>query len=118
MLIKNKFLVFFVLVLAGTSGCDKISAFFSGQSPANKDSKPVEAASPAAVSTPAVVSAPKPVEDPNAPLPANVLAKVGDWTLTTDDFKERLKNLKELSPQFDIKDAKSKKLVLEELINQ
>jgi len=106
MAIKNKFFVFSLLVLTGTMGCDKISSFFSGQPSAKKDNKPVE------------VSSPQSVQDTNSPLPANVLVKVGDWTLTTEDFKERLKNLKELSPQFDIKDAKSKKLVLDELINQ
>ena len=114
MLIKNRFLVFSLLVLAATAGCDKISSFFSGQ-PAPNNNKPLQAASPSAVSVP------KPAEDSTATLPANVLAKVGDWTLTTDDFKERLKNLKEFSSQFDIKDPKSQKfqkLVLEELINQ
>lgn len=103
---KNKFLVFFIFVLAGTSGCDKISAIFSGQS-SPKENNPIQVSATA-----------KPAEDANAPLSADVLAKVGDWTLTTEDFNARLKNLKELAPEFDIKDAKSKKLVLDELVNQ
>ena len=105
MLTKNKFFVFFLFVLMGTAGCDKISSFFSGQSSTNNN-KPVE------------VSSPKAIENSNVSLPPNALAKVGDWTLTMDDFKERLKNLKEFSPQFDIKDPKSQKLVLDELVNQ
>ncbi|HLD69817.1 MAG TPA: peptidyl-prolyl cis-trans isomerase [Candidatus Omnitrophota bacterium] len=106
---QNKFFVFFLFVLAGASGCDKISAIFSGQ-PSSKENKSIEASSPLASA--------KPAEDINAALPADVLARVGDWTLTMEDFNARLKNLKELAPQFDIKDAKSKKLVLDELVNQ
>jgi len=47
-----------------------------------------------------------------------MLARAGNWTLTIEDFKERLKNLKEIIPDFDVKDLESKKLVLEELIRQ
>lgn len=107
MALKNKFLLFFLFMLMTTAGCDKISSFFSGQ-PA-KNNKP-QVSSPAAVS-------PKP-QDPSALLPADVLAQVGGWTLTAKDFEERLKNLKEMAPQFDISDPQSKKLVLDELINQ
>ena len=94
------------------TGCDKLP-FFSKEKDSSTDSKPAQTVS----STPSSVSSAK-SEDFNASLPPNVLAKAGDWTLTVEDFQERLKNLKELAPEFDIKDPKSRKLVLDELINQ
>ena len=102
---KKVFVFLFLSSFIGTIGCDKI---FPQKSAAKNNPPPA----------PAAVSAAKPVENPNAALADNVLAKVGDWTLTKSDFRERLRNLKEVVPDFDAKDVKSKKLVLDELINQ
>ncbi len=76
-------------------------------SPASFNNTPIKTSTPP--STP---------QDPNSPLASNMLARAGNWTLTIEDFKERLKNLKEIIPDFDVKDLESKKLVLEELIRQ
>ncbi len=99
------------LMAGGIFGCDKIP-FFN-----NKDSAKDQKFGSAVSATPPTVS-PAKIEDPNTPLPSNVLAKVGDWTLTVEDFQERLRNLKELAQDFDPKDPKSKKLILDELVNQ
>jgi len=52
------------------------------------------------------------------PLPKNVLARIGNWTLTTDEFNERLKLLKQGLPEFKENDANTKKMVLDELVRQ
>ena len=49
---------------------------------------------------------------------ANVLARVGNWTITVDEFNERLNALKEAVPDFDTTSMDAKKLVLETLVRQ
>lgn len=51
-------------------------------------------------------------------LPKDVLAKVGDWTLTAAEFDERVKNIKQVVPNFDEKKAESKNMLIDELIRQ
>lgn len=112
----KKFLivVFFAGLLSLNVGCDQINSLAQNLFSSNKN-KQTEKKSPEVIpSIPAV----KPEADPSAPLPADVLAKVGDWTLTIDQFKQRLKDLKTAIPEFDIKTKESKKLVLEELVRQ
>ena len=50
--------------------------------------------------------------------PANVLARVGNWTITVEEFNERLSALKEAVPDFDTTLLDAKKLVLETLVRQ
>jgi len=66
------------------------------------------------------VSAPAPQARAVAPmpLPINTIARIGTWTLTADEFQERLAALKEIVPDYDIADPQAKKLVLDELIRQ
>ena len=52
------------------------------------------------------------------PLPANALVRIGSWTLTADDFNNRLNLLKQQFPDFKEKDANSKGAVLDELVRQ
>jgi peptidyl-prolyl cis-trans isomerase C len=52
------------------------------------------------------------------PLPKDVLARIGNWTLTSKEFNERLKLLKQGLPDFKDNDANTKKMVLDELIRQ
>lgn len=51
-------------------------------------------------------------------LPADVIAKVGDWTLTAEEFNQRLSLLKESLPAFDANKPGTKEAVLNELIRQ
>lgn len=97
-----------LLLLVGILGCDKIP-FLSKFFPSVVKEKSQEATPAAPVAQTA------PVESAPA---ANVVAKVGSWTMTTDEFNEKLKILKEAIPDFDTSDLESKKLVLEELVRQ
>ncbi len=96
------------------TGCDQISSFFNK----NKESTPAKVASSAVSSSATAAVAPAPSVDPNAPLAPDVLAKVGNWTLTLPDFNQRLKYLKELIPDFNGDDLETKKAILEELVRQ
>lgn len=120
---------FFLFVFA--FGCEKTSSS-QINTPQNLKTKPAPAVQIAqntapvkqAVVPPAQVDEKKPV--PSAILPketvqpvtGNVLAKVGNWTLTVEDFNERLAALKEVVPDYDPTDVEQNKLILEELIRQ
>ena len=64
------------------------------------------------------VSATSPAGATQVALPKDVLARVGEWTLTTKEFDERLKLLKQSLPDFKENDSNAKKMVLNELIRQ
>ncbi len=88
------------------SGCDKIP-FLSKFFPSTKTEEPKPAVVVSPVTTPATPA-----------VPANVLAKVGNWTLTVEEFNQKLEDLKEVIPEYDTSDVESKKLILEELVRQ
>jgi peptidyl-prolyl cis-trans isomerase C len=94
------------LALSALVGCDKISSWYD--SVTHKD-----AAKTPSVSAPAATPAPA-----SAELPDNVVARVGNWNITADDFNTRLQKLKDILPEFDPNNANAKKLILEELIRQ
>ena len=95
--------IFSFVLLFAICGCDKIP-FLSQFFPSSKKVEPQPA--------------PAPVVPVQEELPADVLARVGKWTLTPDAFKEKLNSLKEAIPDFNTNSLDSKKLVLEELIRQ
>lgn len=104
--------LFFVCVLAG---CDKLfpkpvanEKTAADNSPSSVTPKPD--AAKVELSPAATASAPT--------LPQNVLVKVGNWTMTTAEFKERLAAVKEFIPDFNPKDKEAKKFVLDEIIKQ
>lgn len=81
-------------------GCDKIP--FLSKFTQKKETK----------STPAVNPT------PGSEIPSNFLARVNNWTITLDEFNEKLAGLKEVMPEYKAEDLESRKLVLEELIRQ
>jgi len=91
---------FFVLAFAG---CDLL----------NPPKKTVQTSKPAAAP---VVNVAK--IDDKAPLPAGVLAKVGDWTITQVEFEEKIKGVKEMVKDFNEKEAGAKAMLLNEIIRQ
>lgn len=96
------------IVFLTITGCDKLS-FLEDYFPSlKKQSVQKESTKKEIVTSPKAV----------APLVKNVLAKVGNWTITIDEFKEKTKNLKEVLPEYDENDLETKKLVLEELVRQ
>lgn len=110
---------FFCLFVALTSvRCDLINSAKEYFQDSGKKTKPVaqENKTTVAVSPSPVTSA---VSQPEQKaVPANILARVGSWTITLDEFNERLKALKEAVPDFDTTTLEAKKLVLETLVRQ
>ncbi len=101
--------LFFLNIL----GCDRFASFVDHFSSKKKQTTPPIAQNLSSNKAVEATSSPAP-----APLPANVLAKVGNWTITKEEFGVRLKNLKEVVPDFNTGDIASRKLVLEELVRQ
>ena len=98
--------------------CDLINSakeYFQGSGnngkPATQEQISVPATSPASSAVDSKRSEQK------APT-ANVLARVGNWTITVEEFNERLNALKEAVPDFDTTSMDAKKLVLETLVRQ
>jgi parvulin-like peptidyl-prolyl isomerase len=112
---KCKGVVMCLFLAVGMSGCDlvdTIKEYFQGPG-----TEPAPKA--ASVEKPAVVDRPQqPGPSVEGPLPPNVLARVGAWTITVDEFKNRLNALKEVVPDFDAQNIDAKKMVLEELVRQ
>ncbi|MDP8265708.1 MAG: peptidyl-prolyl cis-trans isomerase [Candidatus Aceula meridiana] len=96
-------LFIFVLVF---SGCDQISDILGDYFPSMKKEKIV------------VIPTEKKIAAKPTIMTKDTLAKVGSWTITLVEFNEKLKNLKEVLPEYDGKDVETKKLVLEELVRQ
>jgi peptidyl-prolyl cis-trans isomerase C len=63
-------------------------------------------------------STPSAVAQTPGPLPADAIARIGNWTLTADEFNQRLKILKQGLADFNENDAQTRKTVLEELVRQ
>ncbi len=95
-----------VMVVSAISGCDFINSFLNS----NKDSKKTSTGTAEPATRPSSAKASAPAGD--------VLAQVGSWTLTTDQFNQRLKLLKEGLPNFDESKASNKEAVLNELVRQ
>ena len=70
------------------------------------------------VAAPVSQSAPQSSQRIPGPLPADVLVRIGSWTLTADEFNNRLNLLKQQLPDFKENDANSKNAVLDELVRQ
>lgn len=90
-------------------GCDMI---------APKAKKPVKAVTPVAATIPAPIAPTADKKETQEALPENVIAKVGSWTLTKEDFINRLTMIVETMKDFDPKNEESKAAVLEELVRQ
>jgi peptidyl-prolyl cis-trans isomerase C len=106
---------FVLFVATGLAGCEKISSVYDHLTKK-------ESAKSAPISVEKSVSPSKniPAEIPKTKetLPANVVASVGDWSITLDEFNDKLSKLKDILPEFDPADINSKKLILEELVRQ
>ncbi|MCX5681548.1 MAG: hypothetical protein NT079_04640, partial [Candidatus Omnitrophica bacterium] len=89
-------------------GCDKIpllkDLFPSAKS---KKEAPVEASSSPSVPSEQAGAAGK-----------DVLAKIDNWTLTVQEFNEKIGALKKVMGDFDDKDLKNRQAVLDELVRQ
>ena len=93
------------LGLALLPGCDWLGL---GSKKQDNSQNPPEAAQPAAPQS----------AQASGPMPGNALVRIGQWTLTTEEFNNRLSMLKQQLPDFKENDANSKAAVLEELVRQ
>ena len=108
LLSQSKVAVCCFLLVFVFSGCDQVKktvvGFFTGEEGSE------------------IVSAIKNVEPEEKKvvkvMTPDTLAKIGSWTITKDEFNERLDAVKEIAPNFDVNNAEAKKLILEELIRQ
>jgi len=90
------------------TGCDffsQIGQYF------NKSDSPKESSQTAAVDKPAKGNNQKSLQ-------RNELARLGSWSISVEEFDERLKALKQVVPDYDIEGLESKKAVLDELVRQ
>jgi peptidyl-prolyl cis-trans isomerase C len=113
--VYKKSFLFFFFVFSSTiilSGCDVINSIKESFSKKNKPSASATASSSQVQATSAVNPSQQTALSPNA------LSRVGNWSISTEEFAERLKALKEVVPDFNTDDVESKKLILEELIRQ
>jgi len=108
----KKFMLFlfigFICSILTLTGCDKLS-FLEEYFPSLKKKAVQSESKKENVAT---------SSGSRAPMKKNVLARVGGWTITIDEFTEKTKGLKEVLPEYDENDLETKKLVLEELIRQ
>jgi len=118
------FLVSFVglVIVVNLAGCDsfkKLGDYFS-EKPKTAQKAPPVVAPAASTQANQKMASPAKTEKPSAPaaVPANTLAKVGNWSISLPEFKERLAALKEAVPDYDIKDVNQNKAILQELIRQ
>ena len=111
--IKTRFLYFVVGTFAVFSfqGCDQISKLVEYFSPKKTIAKP-SAPAPISVKPLSEPAAPAARAKPQADLASNVLAKVGSWSITIDEFKEQEKAAQELAKQNNLKyDLPSERLL-------
>jgi len=100
-------IILLAVSVAALAGCDLFSP-----------KKPKQPAATAASEAPAAPAAPAAMNGDQGPLPADVIARVGNWTLTNEQFKQRLKLLKQGLPDFDETKPGNKEAVLNELVRQ
>ena len=101
------------------TGCDKIPFFKEYFAPKTNQTAAAPAVKGPAPAPQIAVPAPQPAVSPSdKPLADNELARVGDWSITIEEFNERLKRLKEVVPDFNPSDLETKKTILDELIRQ
>ncbi|MDP8213449.1 MAG: peptidyl-prolyl cis-trans isomerase [Candidatus Zapsychrus exili] len=105
---KNIGILCLCLLVMFVVGCDQIKAISEYF---NKTNKEVEVSQDVVIPQELKAATPAIIE-------ANVLAAVGSWSITVEEFKERLAALKAAMPEFNIDSVEDKKAVLNEIINQ
>lgn len=94
-----------ILCVTVLAGCDLLGIGPKKQDNSQKQPESSAVAAPGSQTAPGV-------------LPNNVLVRIGSWSLTVDEFNERLNLLKQQLPDFKENDPNSKNAVLDELIRQ
>ena len=110
---RSLMVIMSVLVFS-SAGCDLLNP----PKKADKSQKATAQAKPVAAPAVTVVETPALKAEADQPLPAGVLARVGDWTISNDEFNERIKGVKEMVQDFNEKDVNAKGMLLNELVRQ
>lgn len=105
---------FLALLVCGLASCDKLNILREKITGSTSKPNPV-AAAPQGAATPTPQA---PVVAGTAAQPANVLVSIGTWTMTKEDFQEKLKALKEAVPEYNINDKAQNRQVLDRLVEQ
>ncbi|GIW78183.1 MAG: peptidylprolyl isomerase [Phycisphaerae bacterium] len=119
---RNALMMTLMGVLLVSGGCDKITAWFDSLTAPKKPSSPVEVSKELTTSsTPTTqpqktTSTPQTTTESSAPS-GNVLVKVGDWTMTKEEFEADLKQAQEALPDLKV-NVETKKAIVEELVRQ
>jgi len=101
-----------ILGFSFLTGCDLLAQLgIGGKKQDNSQSQ-----TQATAVTPAPVS--PSVPEASGPVPSNVLVRIGNWSLTQEEFMNRLSLLKQQLPDFKQDDPNSKSAVLDELVRQ
>jgi peptidyl-prolyl cis-trans isomerase C len=100
--------LFLAAGLAFLTGCDLL-----GLGPKKQNSQDQPAAT-----IPVVPASSQSAQEIQGPMPNNALVRIGRWTLTADDFNDRINLLKQQVPDFKDNDPAAKNAVLEELVRQ
>jgi len=114
---KSKFFLFLVLTFLciGLTGCEQLGKLIEYFKPAQK--KPAVVTEKTTTTAREETSAKTTVDVGN--VSEDVLAQVGQWSITKSDFQERLQALKDIIPDnYDINETENKKFILDELIRQ
>lgn len=106
---KEKSVVLLFVAVVAFAGCDLLSP-----KPAPVKKVAAVKAAPAVAADPAT----KPSDVKEEALPDGILAKVGDWTISMDEFNRRIDAVKKMVKDFDDKNVETKKMILDELIRQ
>jgi len=116
------FLTAGIFLVFSIQGCDRLTSFFDYFSPQKKQQEEARpaSASPSEPSTPTPTPAPQTaaVPEPKTATNENVLVRIGDWSLTPEDFQNRLRAVKEAYPEYDISNSQQNSLLLEEMVRQ
>lgn len=118
---QSLYLKFFLasVLFISFSGCDMTSSVKDHLDKDKKQTKANNEPTQAPTQNTATPQESKPqTSNQSKPLSGNQLARVGAWTITLEEFNERLSALKEVIPEFDITNVDAKKLVLDELVRQ
>jgi len=102
-------LLIFLFVVTGCDNISSVKKYFSGPD-GQKTAGTEGMAQPAAKG--------KNAKSASVPKKGDILARVGDWSISVKEFDERLSALKEIIPEYDTNDIEARRLVLDELVNQ
>lgn len=112
----------FLLLVISASGCDFFNSVKEYFLEPTKKSEPkaVQPIPPQPVQPAVQTQAASPIQKnlEETAMAPNILARVGHWSITVEEFKRRLDALKEVAPEYDITSSETKQLVLDELVNQ